>query len=142
MFFKISLLRVYISFHKFESVCISETYPNSIIALNDNSSDIAASMRGEKERWKITRKSLTLKLSIFEILIGRKLCNFVSSNIKSVHIRSYSGSYFCAFALNTERYSVSLRTSPFPFTKKVISKPSKITVLCLYSQFVASWLNV
>ena len=29
--------------------------------------------------------------------------------VKSVHIRSYSGPYFPAFGLNTERYSVSLR---------------------------------
>ena len=28
--------------------------------------------------------------------------------VKSVHIRSYSGLYFLAFGLNTERYSVSL----------------------------------
>ena len=29
--------------------------------------------------------------------------------MKSVRIRSFSGSYFPAFGLNTERYSVSLR---------------------------------
>ena len=29
--------------------------------------------------------------------------------VKSVHIRSYSGSHFPAFGLNTERYGVSLR---------------------------------
>ena len=29
--------------------------------------------------------------------------------MKSVHIRSYSGPYFPAFELNTERYGVSLR---------------------------------
>ena len=29
--------------------------------------------------------------------------------VKSVHIRSYSGPYFPAFELNTERYGVSLR---------------------------------
>ena len=29
--------------------------------------------------------------------------------VKSVHIRSYSGPYFPAFGLNTERYEVSLR---------------------------------
>ena len=29
--------------------------------------------------------------------------------VKSVHIRSFSGPYFLAFGLNTERYSVSLR---------------------------------
>ena len=29
--------------------------------------------------------------------------------VKSVHIRSYSGPYFPAFGLNTERYGVSLR---------------------------------
>ena len=29
--------------------------------------------------------------------------------MKSVRIRSYSGPYFSAFGLNTERYSVSLR---------------------------------
>ena len=29
--------------------------------------------------------------------------------LKSVRIRSYSGPYFAAFGLNTERYSVSLR---------------------------------
>ena len=30
--------------------------------------------------------------------------------VKSVHIRSYSGPHFPAFGLNTERYSVSIRT--------------------------------
>ena len=37
---------------------------------------------------------------------------FIHGNIhciKSVHIRSFSGSYFPAFRLNTERYFVSLR---------------------------------
>ena len=29
--------------------------------------------------------------------------------VKSVHIRSFSASYFLAYELNTERYSVSLR---------------------------------
>ena len=29
--------------------------------------------------------------------------------VKSVHVRSFSGSIFPAFGLNTERYSVSLR---------------------------------
>ena len=29
--------------------------------------------------------------------------------VKSVHVRSFSGSTFPAFGLNTERYSVSLR---------------------------------
>ena len=29
--------------------------------------------------------------------------------MKSVHIRSYSGPYFPAFGLNTERYSVEMR---------------------------------
>ena len=29
--------------------------------------------------------------------------------VKSVRIRSYSGSHFSAFGLNTERYGVSLR---------------------------------
>ena len=39
----------------------------------------------------------------FEILSRRPHC------AKSVRIRSYSGSYFPAFGLNTERYGVSLR---------------------------------
>ena len=30
--------------------------------------------------------------------------------VKNVHIRSYSGLYFLAFGLNTEKYEVSLRT--------------------------------
>ena len=33
----------------------------------------------------------------------------VRHSVKSVHIRSYSGPYFPAFGLNTEKYSVSLR---------------------------------
>ena len=32
--------------------------------------------------------------------------------VKSIRIRSYSGPYFPAFGLNTERYSVSLRIQP------------------------------
>ena len=35
--------------------------------------------------------------------------NFILHCVKSVCIRSYSGPYFPAFRLNTERYSVSLR---------------------------------
>ena len=33
----------------------------------------------------------------------------ISHCVKSVRIRSYSGPYFPAFGLNTERYGVSLR---------------------------------
>ena len=33
--------------------------------------------------------------------------------LKSFRIRSYSGSYFSAFGVNTERYSVSLRMPVF-----------------------------
>ena len=36
--------------------------------------------------------------------------NYIWYCVKSVRIRSYSGPYFPAFGLNTERYSVSLRT--------------------------------
>ena len=32
--------------------------------------------------------------------------------MKSVHIRTYSGPYFPAFELNTERHEVSLRIQP------------------------------
>ena len=44
-----------------------------------------------------------------------EVCQFFQENsgkfycLKSVRIRSYSGPYFPAFALNTERYSLSLR---------------------------------
>ena len=33
--------------------------------------------------------------------------------VKSVRIRIFSGSYFPAFGLNTERYSVSLRDTEY-----------------------------
>ena len=38
-----------------------------------------------------------------------KMGGVVIDCVKSVHIRSYSGRYFPAFKLNTERYGVSLR---------------------------------
>ena len=39
-----------------------------------------------------------------------EVCKFLSKTLpESVCIRSFSGAYFPAFGLNTERYSVSLR---------------------------------
>ena len=41
----------------------------------------------------------------------QKICNPMNNHhgMKSVNIQSYSGSYFPAFGLNTERYTGSLR---------------------------------
>ena len=38
-----------------------------------------------------------------------KNCSSERHCVKSVHIRSYSGLYFPAFGLNTDRYGISLR---------------------------------
>ena len=48
---------------------------------------------------------------IYSLYLYRILYIFLQANhcVKSVHIRGYSGSYFPAFGLNTERYGVSFQ---------------------------------
>ena len=95
-FIKLSLLRPYISIHKFDVVCLSETYLNASISNDDDSLKVpgynlfrADHPSNTKRRGVCIcyRNSLPLKiLGIhylqecinFEIMIGRKLCIFVS----------------------------------------------------------------
>ena len=55
-----------------------------------------------RERFNIFLGILTITASLDEV----KQC------VKSVRIRRFSGQYFPAFGLNTERYRVSLRIQP------------------------------
>ena len=49
-------------------------------------------------------------MKISELLLVTVSTNVQSNHcVKSVRIRSYSGPYFTAFGLNTERYRVSFR---------------------------------
>ena len=61
--------------------------------------------------------------------------------VKSVHIRSFSGPYFTVFALNTEKYGVSLRIqSVFSvFTPYSVNAgkygPEKLRIRALFTEF-------
>ena len=95
-YFTIALLRAYISLHNFDIVCISETYLDSTTALDDKNLEIAgynllsADHASNSKRGGVCvyyKGSLALRLIdvhylqeclIFEILIGGKLCNFIS----------------------------------------------------------------
>ena len=95
-FIKLSLLKPYIAIHKFEVVCLSETYLNNSISNDDDSLEVPgynlfrADYSSNTKRGGVCiyyRNSLPLKiLGIhylqecinFEIMIGGKLCRFVS----------------------------------------------------------------
>ena len=95
-FIKLSLLRPYIAIHKFDVVCLSETYLNASISNDDDSLKVPvynlfrADHPSNTKRGGVCiyyRNSLPLKiLGIhylqecinFEIMIGGKLCRFVS----------------------------------------------------------------
>ena len=95
-YFKISLLRAYITLHNFDAVCISKTYLDSTTALDDKNLEIAeynllrADYAFNSKRGGVCvyyKTSLALRLInvrylqeclIFEILISRNLCNFIS----------------------------------------------------------------
>ena len=77
-------------------------------------------------QWRLFQIEMIVKVCNFTKKVFWSLGNFLSKMellakifgksfrgshcVKSVRIRSYSGPYFPAFGLNTERYSVSLRT--------------------------------
>ena len=95
-FIKLSLLRPYIAIHKFDVVCLSETYLNASIPNDDVSLDVPgynlfrADHPSNTKRGGVCiyyRNSLPLKIIgihylqeciNFEIMIGGKLCRFVS----------------------------------------------------------------
>ena len=95
-YLKISLLRAYILLHNFDVVCMSETYLDSTTALDDENLEIVgynllgadhASNSKRGGACVYYKRSLALRLIgvhylqdclIFEILIGRKSCNFIS----------------------------------------------------------------
>ena len=60
-----------------------------------------------------SHETITLSLKFSHKHFCAKVCYLknlcIIHCVKSVHIRSYSGQYFPAFGLNTERYYVSLR---------------------------------
>ena len=56
--------------------------------------------------WTITSLETNSSLVLECLFYRRNHC------VKTVHIRSYSGSYFPTFGLNTERYEASLRIQP------------------------------
>ena len=95
-FIKLPLLRPYIAIHKFDVVCLSETYLNASIPNDDVSLDVPgynlfrADHPSNTKRGGVCiyyRNSLPLKIIgihylqeciNFEIMIGGKLCRFVS----------------------------------------------------------------
>ena len=82
-YFKLSLLRAYLAFHKFDIICLSETYLNS-----SNSPDDDHPLNSKRGGVCIYYKNyLPLRiisvnyLSVctnFEIMIGNKICNFIT----------------------------------------------------------------
>ena len=95
-YMKLSLLRAYLSTHKFDVICISETYLNSDISTVDENLEIAgytlikAYHPSDTKRGGVCiyyKHSLAFKLLYicyleecinFEISFGGKLCNFIS----------------------------------------------------------------
>ena len=95
-FIKLSLLRPYIAIHKFDVVCLLETYLNASISNDDDSLEVPgyslfrADHPSNTKRGGVCiyyRNSLPLKIIgihylqeciNFEIMIGGKLCRFVS----------------------------------------------------------------
>ena len=70
----------------------------------------------------------------------------ISHCVKSVHIRSYSASYFLAFGLNTERYSVRMRentdqnNSEYGHSSRSVSVLVKL--LKIYISYPRSYLSL
>ena len=57
----------------------------------------------------LTFRTSCLIAAFGNVSIAFKSNAFPMHSVRSVRIRSYSGPYFPAFGLNTERYGVSLR---------------------------------
>ena len=95
-YMKLSLLRAYLSTHKFDVICISETYLNSATSTVDENLEIAGYTLSRADHPSNTKRcgvciyykhSLAFKLLDifyleecinFEILFRGKLCNFIS----------------------------------------------------------------
>ena len=95
-YMKLSLLRTYLSTHKFDVICLSETYLNSDTSTVDENLEIAGYTLIRADHPSNTKRggvciyykhSLAFKLLgicyleeciDFEILFGDKLCNFIS----------------------------------------------------------------
>ena len=96
VFSKVFLLRAYISIHKFDAICTSETFLNSDTAFVDDNLMIvgyenARSDSTSNSRWGgaciYYKHSLALKILdikylqeciVFQVLVSNKLCNFIS----------------------------------------------------------------
>ena len=92
----VSLLRAYISIHKFDVICISKTFLNSDTAFDNNNLNIEGYDVVRSDHPSNSRRgglciyynqSLALKIFdikylqeciVFQILIANKLCNFIS----------------------------------------------------------------
>ena len=92
-FSKVFLLRAYLSIHKFDVICISETFLNSDTTFGDDNLIIEGYNIVRSDHPSNTgvciyyKQSLALKILdikylqeciVFEVLIGNILCNFIS----------------------------------------------------------------
>ena len=91
---KLSLLRAYLAFHKFDIICLSETYLNSSNSYDDQTLEISGynlvrsdhplnSKRGEvciyyKNYLPLQIINYLSECINFEIMIGNKICNFIT----------------------------------------------------------------
>ena len=82
------------------------------------------------------RKALFVRPTLFSnfVTATRIEIHWKNHCVKSVHIRSYSGLYFPAFRLNSERYSVSLRIQAE--CRKY--GPEQLRIRTLFMQWIAS----
>ena len=119
-FIKLSLLKPYIAIHKSDGVCLSETSLNASISNDDNSLEVPvynlfrADHPSNTKRGGVCifyRNSLLLNiLGIhylqeyinFEIMIGGKLCRFVSLYHQSNQSQDDFESFSSIFELNTD----------------------------------------
>ena len=133
-FIKLSLLRPYIAIHKFDVVCLSETYLKASISNDDDSLEVPgynlfrADHPSNTKRGGVCiyyRNSLPLKIIgihylqeciNFEIMIGGKLCRFVSL----YRSPNQSEDDFESFANNFE-LNIDAVTANNPFLTVVLS---------------------
>ena len=120
-YMKISLLRAYLSTHKFDVICISETYLNSDTSTVDQNLETAgytlirADHRSNTKRSGVCiyyKHSLAFKLLDicylegcinFEISFGGKLCNFISLYRSPSLSLDVFGKFADDFELNLDR---------------------------------------
>ena len=128
-FLKLSLLRAYIDIHKFYVICLSETYLDSSILLDDNNLQIPGyNLYKEDHPLNVKRGGVCIYYNIilprtirnihylqecinFEIKIKNKLCSFITLYHSPNQCQDDFESFINKFELNLDSVMVN---NPFP----------------------------